>query len=103
MIFLTGGYGFVGSAVLSKLVDKGMKVRVLVRSKDLSSTFSNNSLIKKFHGNILDPDSLKKGMEGCSTVINCVGIILETKTLSFLTSLSGSPLILNCFIIKESI
>ncbi|MBU1626827.1 complex I NDUFA9 subunit family protein [bacterium] len=83
MIFLTGGSGFVGSAVLSVLVEKGRKVKVLVRNKVLSSENSNPTLIDKFQGNVLDPVSLKKGMEGCTYVINCVGIILETKTQTF--------------------
>jgi uncharacterized protein YbjT (DUF2867 family) len=81
MIFLIGGSGFIGSAVLSSLAEKGSKVRVLVRDKTIS--FLNYSLIDKFQGNILDTDSLKKVMEGCKTLINCVGIILETKAQTF--------------------
>jgi NADH dehydrogenase len=83
VIFIAGGTGFVGSYLISHLIDAGMNLRVLMRSNCIPSPLFKHPGIEKFQGNILDPDTLIDGMAGCTTVINCVGIILETKKQTF--------------------
>jgi uncharacterized protein YbjT (DUF2867 family) len=81
-VFLTGGTGFVGSNMLAGLIDDEVQVKILVR-KNKPSCSTDQFPFEQFQGNILDPDSLKKGMQGCKILINCVGIIIETKAQTF--------------------
>ena len=83
MIFIAGGTGFVGSHLVSRLVDAGFELKILTRNQYTSSPLFNHPKIKKTQGDILDKSTLIKGMEGCNLVINCVGIILETKKKTF--------------------
>jgi uncharacterized protein YbjT (DUF2867 family) len=82
MIFITGGTGFVGSYLVKHLLQKGYKLRLLARIKG-SSIGSDNPNIEFVKGNVLDSNVLKESMKGCKTVINCVGIIIESKDQTF--------------------
>ena len=75
-VFLTGGTGFVGSEILSQLLDAGHTVRCLVRPG------SGNKLdvargIEIHRGDAARPETLQGGLEGCDALIHLVGIIRE--------------------------
>lgn len=75
-IFVTGGTGFVGKEVVRLLAGTGHHVVALVRSG------SEGKLPKIPHvsvhiGDVTEPDSLLRGMQGCDVVIHLVGIIRE--------------------------
>jgi NADH dehydrogenase len=74
-VFLTGATGFVGSEILKKLVEKGYIVKVLVRDEKRLKVRSEN--IEIALGDILDAESVLKGISGCDVAINLVGIIRE--------------------------
>lgn len=75
-VFITGGAGFIGSALAERLVDKN---RVII-----FDNFSRNALegraildhpnLRVVRGDILDPDALADAMQGSTRVIHCAGI-----------------------------
>jgi len=67
--FVTGATGFVGSHVARLLAAQGADLRLLTRS---SSPTSNIDSLKaeRVTGDLTDPESLKKGMQGCEFVFH---------------------------------
>jgi dihydroflavonol-4-reductase len=67
--FVTGATGFVGSHVARLLAAQGADLRLLRRS---SSPTSNIEALKaeRVTGDLTDPESLKKGMQGCDFVFH---------------------------------
>jgi NADH dehydrogenase len=75
-VFVTGGTGFVGSAVVRHLLAAGHRVVVLVRPGS-EGKLVEGANVRLHPGDISDPQSLNGGMAGCEAVINLVGIIRE--------------------------
>jgi dihydroflavonol-4-reductase len=70
-VLVAGASGFVGSHIARLLVERGRKVRVLLRKT--SKTAAMEGLpVEIFHGDVLDPASLRAAMEGCATVFYSV-------------------------------
>ena len=67
---VTGSTGFVGSHVARLLVDRGEKVRLLVRksSRVENLTALDARLAERFVGDLTDPASLKEAVKGCDTL-----------------------------------
>src|SRR5262245_54475407 len=83
-VFITGATGFVGKGVIQRLRQADHFIRVLVRkrrSPDLSA--AHQGKIEAHEGNILDPDSLLRGLDGMDAVIHLVGIISEAGESTF--------------------
>src|SRR3990170_5921206 len=85
MILITGGTGFVGSSIIKKVLDKGLKIKCLVRDpgKAKSALGELGEKVGFAQGDILNSKSLEQAMEGVNAVIHLVGIIVETKGASF--------------------
>lgn len=64
-IFITGTNGFIGSTLIDKLVDRGFSVRGLVRKEK-----EPRKNVEFVLGDIMDVDSLRRGMEGCRYVFH---------------------------------
>lgn len=64
-IFITGTNGFIGSVLVDKLVDRGFAVRGLVRRE-----MEPKENVEYVSGDIMDVDSLRRGMEGCRYVFH---------------------------------
>lgn len=75
-VFLTGGTGFVGGHVARRLVERGHRVRALVRSPALARRLDDLGA-ELVDGDITEPQSLAGKAAGCDTVIHLVGIIRE--------------------------
>jgi uncharacterized protein YbjT (DUF2867 family) len=73
-VFVTGGSGFVGSAVIEELLSHGYEVHALLRHGTLGDL---ENRVKTFHGDLFDASVLDAGMAGCDAVIHLVGIIAE--------------------------
>lgn len=66
-----GASGFLGSHVTRQLVERGEKVRVMLRRS--SSTRGIDDLpVQRFYGDIFDDAALKEAMDGCDVVYYCV-------------------------------
>ena len=73
-VFLTGGSGFVGTAVIEELLARGYGVNALLNRGELKVTGDAVRIIK---GDLFATPELREGMSGCDAVIHLVGIIAE--------------------------
>lgn len=71
--FLTGGSGFVGGALLRRLVEDGREVRALARSAEAATTVEAGGA-RPVLGSVFDHDALLEGMRGCETVFHVAGV-----------------------------
>src|SRR6185436_19334236 len=70
-VFVTGGSGFVGSAVIDVLLSRGYAVNALSNSKKVDAA------VTTFKGSMFDKAVLDDAMRGCDAVVHLVGIIME--------------------------
>jgi nucleoside-diphosphate-sugar epimerase len=72
-VLVTGGAGYVGSALVPKLLKAGYSVRVLdlyLYGDDVLETESDNPNLEQIKGDIRDRAILKKAVAGCDAVIH---------------------------------
>ncbi|MFZ1979011.1 MAG: NAD-dependent epimerase/dehydratase family protein [Bacteroidota bacterium] len=67
--FVTGATGFIGTKLVNELVRQGHQVYALTRSASNLDGLRHER-IKCVQGDILDPVSLRKGMEGCTLLFH---------------------------------
>lgn len=79
-VFITGGTGFVGSAIQEALGDR--PVRLLVR-EPVNGPAAANASVEQVQGDVTDARSLQGLMDGCDTVIHLVAIISEEGDATF--------------------
>jgi len=72
-VFLTGGTGFIGGALLGRLRERGDEVVALARSERSAEILTARG-VTVARGNVLDEDSLARGMDGCELVLHVAGI-----------------------------
>jgi len=71
--FVTGGTGFIGGAVVRRLLEAGHKVRALVRPG--ADTRQLDGLrVERVEGDLLDRESLRRGMAGCGWVLHVAAL-----------------------------
>lgn len=75
-VFVTGGTGFVGKAVIRALQAHGILVRCLVRAGS-EAHLRGFEAIERAPGDVLTPEGIAESMQGCGAVIHLVGIIRE--------------------------
>ena len=66
-VFVTGASGFIGTKLVQELVSRGCSVRALVRPASNTEGL-DCQCVELCQGNTLDPDSLRRGMDGCEQV-----------------------------------
>ena len=66
-VFVTGSTGFIGTTLVNELVERGHTVHALARlaSNTDGLTHERISIVK---GNIMDRESLVRGLQGCTQV-----------------------------------
>ena len=69
-ILVTGGTGFLGSHLVRVLLERGEDVRCLVRSTSRRDNLQDLS-VELVTGDLSDLDSIRKAIDGCSTVYHC--------------------------------
>jgi dihydroflavonol-4-reductase len=67
-----GASGFVGGAILQELLARGRPVRAMVRPGRAGDL--GGSAAELVTGDVLDPDSLVRAMDGCDVVFHAAGI-----------------------------
>lgn len=70
-VLVAGASGFVGSHTARLLANNGRKVRVMVRKTSKLDALQGLP-VEICYGDVLDPDSLRKAMEGCASVFYSV-------------------------------
>lgn len=78
-ILLTGGTGYVGTALRRELKNLGHDVRLLVRRSSLGKVDPKEGF-DVMPGDVLDSHACLKAVQGCHTVINLVGVLREIPT-----------------------
>jgi NADH dehydrogenase len=72
-VFLTGGTGFVGSAVIDELLSRDCTISALARGK----APKQKDHLHLVHGDLSDAKLLESAIRGCDAVVHLVGIIRE--------------------------
>jgi farnesol dehydrogenase len=66
-VFVTGGTGFIGTKLVNELARRGHTVHVLRRPMSNVDGLEREG-VRLYMGELRDPDSIRKGMEGCQQV-----------------------------------
>jgi uncharacterized protein YbjT (DUF2867 family) len=74
MILVTGGAGFVGRKIVHELRAEEREVRCLVRRPEKAGTLRAWGC-ELAEGDMTDPASLRRAVDGCETVVHLVAII----------------------------
>lgn len=82
MLLITGGSGFVGGNLIPKLIQDNFKVRCLVLNEAEARKVEQYKVDTAI-GNVADPESVIKAMEGIDTIIHMVAILREHGRATF--------------------
>jgi len=69
-VLVTGSAGHVGANLVRRLLDDGLRVRVLLRHEDNNEALDGLEVERAF-GDIRDLDATRKALEGCQGVYHC--------------------------------
>jgi len=72
-VLVTGGAGYVGSCLIPKLLDAGYGVTVLdlyIYGEDLFAPWRANPALTEVKGDLRNPETVAKALEGCDAVIH---------------------------------
>jgi dihydroflavonol-4-reductase len=72
-VFVTGGTGVIGRALVARLLERGDEVVALARSADSGSDLRERGC-EVVQGEVFDVDALAAGMAGCSLAYNLAGV-----------------------------
>ena len=73
-IFVTGGSGFVGQALIRYLTEHGHKVKGLARSSSAAAKVEQAGGLPVL-GNLEDEESIRQGMGSCDAVVHSAAIM----------------------------
>lgn len=82
-IYVLGGSGFVGSAIVAKLDTAGYSVKVLTRRRATAKHLFLLPNVQIIECNVLDYQALNAALRGADAVINLLGILHQSRRLSF--------------------
>jgi dihydroflavonol-4-reductase len=72
-VFVTGGTGLLGTALITALLERGDQVVALARSPEAALTLQERG-VEVVRGEVWDIAALASGMEGCGVAFNLAGI-----------------------------
>ncbi|MDE0155477.1 MAG: NAD-dependent epimerase/dehydratase family protein [Gammaproteobacteria bacterium] len=73
-VFLTGSAGHVGANLLRRLLDDGVRVRVLLRHEDNNEALEGLD-VERVYGDIRDLNDTRRALEGCQGVYHVAALI----------------------------
>lgn len=82
-IALTGSTGFIGAAVLLRLLRRGHEVCALVRDPDRAGRLTDHGGVRIVVGHLGDDEALKRLVAEADAVVHLVGIIVEIGAQTF--------------------
>lgn len=82
-VLVTGAAGLVGQATCAELARRGWKIRALVRDPAKSAARLAHLHVEFRVGDIRDPASLDRALEGAGTVVHLAAIAIERKGESY--------------------
>ena len=82
IVAITGATGFVGRHVARLLVERGHRVRALVRDP-AHAPFSSGAALELIHGDLADRGAVAALVAGADAVVHLVGIITERGAATF--------------------
>jgi uncharacterized protein YbjT (DUF2867 family) len=74
VILVTGGTGFVGPKIVHRLRAEDRPVRCLVRDPERATTLASWGC-ELAKGDVTDPESLRRAVDGCDVVVHLVALI----------------------------
>jgi UDP-glucose 4-epimerase len=84
-ILVTGGAGFIGSHIVDRLIDEGLKVIVLddlsTGDKTNLAAHKNNNSFQFIEGDIRNVDKVKAAVEGVDAVIHEAALVSVTRSV----------------------
>ncbi|OUS05755.1 complex I NDUFA9 subunit family protein [Rhodobacterales bacterium 52_120_T64] len=86
IVTIFGGSGFVGRYIAHRMARAGWRVRVAVRRPNEAmyvKPYGDVGQVEPILCNIRDEASTRRAIAGADAVVNCVGILQETKFQSF--------------------
>ena len=75
---VTGATGFLGSHIARKLVERGERVRILLRKTSKTSNVEDINA-ERVYGDILDIGSVKEALRGCDILYHTAGLVSSKK------------------------
>ncbi len=72
-VFVTGGSGLIGGALVDRLVARGDHVVALARSQESATALAGRGA-EVVRGDVLDGGALETGMRGCALAFNVAGV-----------------------------
>lgn len=75
-VLVTGATGFIGSALVNRLLADGHRVRALVLPNDPASGLWSGT-VDEVRGDITDPAAVHRAMEGTSTVYHLAAVVAD--------------------------
>ncbi len=73
-VLVTGGAGFLGSAIVRQLAERGASLRVLALPNEPMDNLEGLRTVEVIRGNVLSPDDVQKAVHGADTVFHCAAI-----------------------------
>lgn len=70
LLLVTGATGLVGSHVIERACQRGLRTRVILRPGS-NSQLLDESNVEQVIGDVTDPDSLRRATEGVTCIIHC--------------------------------
>lgn len=81
-----GGTGFIGRHVIKRLAAEGYTIKVATRIPEQANflkTCGNVGQVVPVRCDYRDPASLREAIEGAEVVVNCIGILFQTRKSRF--------------------
>jgi nucleoside-diphosphate-sugar epimerase len=73
-VLVTGATGFIGGVLAGQLAARGDRVRALVRASSRTDELARLGA-ELAHGDVADPASLRRAVEGCEGVVHLAGAV----------------------------
>ena len=73
-VFVTGGTGVIGRALVTRLVERGDTVVALARSDEAERTLRETGCSDVVRGEVYDVAAMATGMAGCAVAYNLAGV-----------------------------